>query len=486
VTASAALSGVWRGAASASGLAASSAVARAVRLSWAFLAARWLEQSEFGTLVYLLALLSIAQVAVDSGIDVVFIQRAGSEPERAPRLVQAAWLLKLAGSLVIGVVCVGLGVAGDLPWIAVASLFLLTLLGACFNCFSSYRQALIRYGSVARANAARAGTLVALLAGTALLGGATLEWMLAALLISEAVGVAGLLPREIVGGWPSPSQLLLIGRPAAVIGLGTLAGIASTRVPTLALAHFGGNLDLAVFGAASRVVEASQLVPSLVTLVTFPVLCAIVGSGESGLDVTSERTAVVSALVGIGLTSFFSAMAPTVIVTIYGDRYAPSLLTFAMMVNILPVTFVTPVLTSVLYAKNQGRKMMRIMTADLITTAVLSVLLVPRFGPVGAAAAWMAMEAQNAILQAWTVRDLLAPRMKLLVGVMAAIPLAVAVAALSGRVTLAGVPVAVVWAVLWYALLASEWNCRRDWAPVLNHVRAAVRHTRQKSLVVNG
>jgi O-antigen/teichoic acid export membrane protein len=482
----AALSGFWRGAASASGLAASSAVARAVRLSWAFLAARWLEQTEFGTLVYLLALLSIAQVAVDSGIDVVFIQRVGSEPDRASRLVQAAWILKLAGSLVIGVVCVGLGVAGDLPWIAVAALFLLTLLGGLFNCFSSYRQALIHYGAVARANAARAGTLIALLAGTALLGRATLESMLAVLLLSEAIGVAVLLPKEIARGWPSSSQLLFIGRPAMVIGLGTLASIASTRLPTLALAHFGDNVELALFGAASRIVEASQLVPSLVTLVTFPVMCAIVGSGAVGLDVTSERTAVVSALVGIGLTSLFSAATPAVILAIYGSRYAGSQPLFAMLVNILPLTFLNPVLTSVLYAQNQGHKMMRITIANLVTTALLVLLLVPPFGTVGAAAAWLAMEAQNAVLQGWSIRDLLGLRTKLLVGASAVVAVAVAATALSGKVALAGTPVAVVWAIVWCTLLASEWHSRRDWVPVLNHVRAAVRHTRQKSLVLNG
>jgi hypothetical protein len=83
----------------------------------------------------------------------------------------------------------------------------------------------------------------------------------------------------------------------------------------------------------------------------------------------------------------------TTLDVVLAGRYASVETVLLLLANMIPVLFVIPMVTSALYAQGLGRTVLGIAVVNVVTSVTLFGLLRPRFGLLGAAAAWMTAEA---------------------------------------------------------------------------------------------
>jgi O-antigen/teichoic acid export membrane protein len=395
--------------------------------------------------------------------------------------LRAAWLLKLLGSLAIGAASAALLRSSDLPLPAIAAFCLLLVAGSSYNSFAAYRQAALQFGSLARANVVKAASLALIMGVLAYQGSATALTMLLGLVVSEVVGALLLAPVASLTGRVSKEILVAVLRPAVVIGLGVICTALYSRVYTLGLARYGTETDLGLFGAASRLIDAFQLLPAILTMVIFPIVCATESDDLSTATGVVGRATAFSGVLGMALCTVVSLTGGTILHIVFASRYEPAEATLLLLANMVPILFANPVLTAALYAQGRGRTVMWITVANLVTAVILVALLLPRFGLLGAAASWIVVEAQNGLLHAGRLRGFLPRRTVLTVVVLALLPLSVVASVLLGSPVF-GRTAAVLWMVCGCAVVSLEWTRWREWIAMAADVTAAARRIRREAL----
>jgi O-antigen/teichoic acid export membrane protein len=158
----------------------------------------------------------------------------------------------------------------------------------------------------------------------------------------------------------------------------------------LAVFYFHGDRETGLFVTALRVVEFLNLVPSAVGAGAMPALTreALSGAGDG----VRRRTVATVAFLGAPAAAGAALVAPGLLSLIFGADYAeaaPSLRVLALAV--LPL-FLNGILVSALIATGRGEWLPRLTAVRVGLAAALAVLLVPRFGGLGAAWGFMASE----------------------------------------------------------------------------------------------
>jgi O-antigen/teichoic acid export membrane protein len=223
------------------------------------------------------------------------------------------------------------------------------------------------------------------------LGLAGVSWALVASAVpSIALGAWLLRGTESPRPLPSDPGIAAVLRSSAPLAVNGGLALLSLRVEMLAVFYFHGDRETGLFVTALRVVEFLNLVPSAVGAGAMPALTREALSG--GGDAVRRRTVATVAFLGAPAAAGAALVAPGLLSLIFGADYAeaaPSLRVLALAV--LPL-FLNGILVSALIATGRGEWLPRLTAVRVGLAAALAVLLVPRFGGLGAAWGFMASE----------------------------------------------------------------------------------------------
>jgi O-antigen/teichoic acid export membrane protein len=146
-----------------------------------------------------------------------------------------------------------------------------------------------------------------------------------------------------------------------------------------------GEIAVARFSAASRLIEPAQLVPASLMAAVFPAFTVALHS-RSGEALSMGSRATLSLLAaGMALAIGGWFVAPFLIPFLYGPAYAESVQVFQVLAISLVPAFVNYSLTHYLVARGQQLLMGVFTAAMLVLHAGLSWYLIPRLGVVGPA-----------------------------------------------------------------------------------------------------
>lgn len=289
------------------------------------------------------------------------------------------------------------------------SLLLLAGAGLAFGTFTALTYAAILGAGWVRERTAlcTAGAVLGLiLTAVFVLGlrmgvtGAVLAGLLVPIVMSGAVVIW--LGRRV--RMPRRVDLGLV-RASVLFGLkmhpGLVAYWANLSLDRLIVNYFLGAYAVGLYGVAGSLGELMWQIPAAIAIALLP---RAVGSDSATGEAAARAARLATALVALGCAGT-AAVAPLLVPALFGREFSPAVPALLML---LPgVIMFTPgkVLTAYLIAQGHQQAMSYASGAGLAVTLALDMLLIPRWGIVGAAAAsTAAYGVTSAVNTAWFLR----------------------------------------------------------------------------------
>jgi O-antigen/teichoic acid export membrane protein len=351
--------------------------------------ARRLPEAAFGLYNYGIALgFVVAQIA-DLGLQMVLAREVARQGREARALVRTALRLKGGLSLLVLLVLLWLTAAYE-PVVRLAllslgaSMLAQTYLEFVAHIFRGQQRLLVEAQLLASAR-----LLSALLGVCVLLLGGDLLALAAGNLLSIGLLATLSLNRLRRDGWlgpaTGPTAYLPLLRQALPLGVAILLSIAYTRVAVLLLQARAGELLVASFSAAHRLVEPGQILPASLLAAVFPAYAHALGTDPQRARRLARRTALFLAAAGLAAAICFWLLAPWLIPFLYGPGFAASVPVLRILGLSTMPAFVNYSFTHYLIARGRQGVLGFFTGAMLLVHAVLSWVLIPRLGAVGPA-----------------------------------------------------------------------------------------------------
>lgn len=393
------------------------------------LTVRYLTKSDFGAFAYALSIVSLGENVVTLGLDRAVTRFIPIYEERGERG-------KLAGTLLmvtVGILGLGLGtcllVFGLQNWIAgslisdpqAVTLILILIFLSPLQALDGLVMGLFAVFSKPRAVFVRRHVLTPVLKLSVVLllivRSASVEFLAVGYVAAGAVGLA----------LYAPMMIRLLRRRGLLQGLerGTLRvpyrEVLSFTLPLLSsdlvysvmtatnailLGRYGGTVEVAAFRAVQPAARLNQLVFTSFTLLFTPLAARLFARGDrDGINRLYWQTAIWMAVFSFPVFSLTFSLAEPLTATLYGSRYAESATYLALMS--LGYYFNSALGFNGLTLKVFGI-LRYIVVLNLLTAAtnlVLSFLLIPRFGALGAAIGTCATLLAHNVLKQWGLRN---------------------------------------------------------------------------------
>jgi len=164
------------------------------------------------------------------------------------------------------------------------------------------------------------------------------------------------------------------------------------KVDALLLPGLAGLAAAGVYGAAYKVSEGAGIISSSFTLALFPRLSRASDTTEAyrlGLRLLLQ--------VGLPLAAGTALLAEPIVAVVGGREYLPdSAVALAILICYLPLSYANGLTQYVLIAAGRQRLLTAAFVAALVFNVVANLLLIPRFGYVGAA--WVTVASELVLL----------------------------------------------------------------------------------------
>ena len=379
-------------------------------------AARQLTTAEFGNYNYALAVGFVLVQVADFGLQLLLSREVAKLNTAARPQVLATFHLKLWLSLPVLLVLILIALRQESNGLVVfllgITLLLQTFVDLVAHIFRGQQQL-----------AVEAQLSVWVRAGTAVFGFYIL-WqggqLVGLALVSLAIMVSGLglaLWQLRRAGWISQfrqlwpttlpttavSQRLL--QQAWPLGISIFLSIAYTRLAVLLLAAWRDAEAVALYSAAWRLVEPTQILPASLLAAVFPAFSLALAQDRQRASRLGWQTSLLLALAGglVALAFWFSA--PWLVDWLYGPSFANTVPVLRLLgLTVLPV-YLNYSLTHYLIAQGQQRILTGLTAVTLCLHALFCWLFIPRFGLSGPALSVLLVESVLFLGCLWALRQ---------------------------------------------------------------------------------
>ena len=378
-------------------------------------AAHLVDPAGFAAYAGLLAIALIAAAMWDAGIStLVSVQGAHNAPfnELVRRVVRVRVLTVpiAVATLAVGFLVFGQVTALDPGVVALVAVG--AFLAGCSLPLQAWLRGRMAFGKTAGALILGRWITSAITLGF-VIGDADIS--LASLFGAQAVGEAVTLAVLIVAvarlparphpGWDPRTVGFRAALPYAA---NTVLSIAYSRLDIILVAVLTSAAQLAAYVPASRLQDASYLLPTAVSAVAIPQLSRVLSAGDRVAGARLVRRlwgyALLIAIPAAGLLIWWM---PWVVTTLLGAEYADAVPAARILVLSVIVASVGSATLALLVAAGRGWATTRAFLVAFVCSVALHVLLDPRFGAVGAAVASLTRDVANLATAAWLARDLL-------------------------------------------------------------------------------
>jgi O-antigen/teichoic acid export membrane protein len=370
-----------------------------MRLGSIFLAvswtARYLGPEDFGIYSFAIAFVVLFAELGSLGLAGIVTHDLVEDPMSDTTILGTAFVLRLGGAVAIVAILSVLANTVPVPDSRVRWLILLFALGYLFrptevvNAFYSSRvEARFSVISTAVAAAVLIG-LTAFLVYTA----APLGWFIVARAAEFAVaGIAILIvlavhrPQTLRWRFDGKVAKQMLRRSWPLMASAVTATI-YLKIDQIMLGGMTGSEDVGIYAAASQLSEVWWFIPLMLMASLFPSLISLRQKDKAAYD---ERLGSIFAGLGwfgIALAAFVALSAPLLVRIVFGSGFEESVAVLRIHVWAMPFLFMRAALSR--WIIMEGVYIVSLIThgAGAITNIVLNLVLIPRYGPMGAALA---------------------------------------------------------------------------------------------------
>jgi O-antigen/teichoic acid export membrane protein len=195
-------------------------------------------------------------------------------------------------------------------------------------------------------------------------------------------------------------------RSGAVLLAANAAVLAYNSGDSLLLKLLSGDRAVGLYGSAYRVVQVPLAAFNAVTFAAFPVLARLHrGNPEAVRDVTG-RLVGWAFVAGVVVAAALSLLSGPLVRALYGEAYAPAAAALAVLAFVVPLDFLVSTIGTSYVASGLERPLAVCAGAAAVLNLAANVLLIPRFGMLGAAWATIGTYVVLYLLYAHVVRRL--------------------------------------------------------------------------------
>ncbi|MCA9102347.1 MAG: oligosaccharide flippase family protein, partial [Planctomycetales bacterium] len=165
----------------------------------------------------------------------------------------------------------------------------------------------------------------------------------------------------------------------------------SNHLDLILLSLFQNEYAVGVYAAAAKVLRVGAMLATSYTRAIFPYLARLGKESPEALRRVSEGSVKYMLAMVLPFVMAVCVMAGRVIEVLYTDTYAEATLVLQILIWVVAIKFINPFLSHALFAQQQPAKSLRVAVIRLVSYLALAVILIPKFGAVGAA--WTALAA---------------------------------------------------------------------------------------------
>lgn len=357
-------------------------------------AARLLGRDDFGAFAYALAFGLLVATLPSWGFDTELVTRASREPAQVGRLLTTVLGLRTLVAAPVLLLAGGLGMLGR-PGPEARIALLLVLLASVVDVYGdagrSAAGALQSQGGVARALVLQR-LLGCVLAVAAMVGGLGLVGLAAAYLtgtLTGAVAVALAVRRlgvRLDRRGLSRDALRSFASGSVLVGVHSVASMALFRLDAVLLGVLVSDAEVGTYAAAYRLLETVLFVAFAVSRAVFPVLSAEATPAKVRYGL--EQAVSVTALVYVPFAAVLLLRPQALLDLLYGAEYAREGTGVLQLLALAPLLYGAAYLAGyALIALAQTRRLLLVTAGATLLNLGLNVVLIPRDGAHGAAAA---------------------------------------------------------------------------------------------------
>lgn len=429
------------------------------------------------------ALISIFAIWSEMGLQIVAIREMAMQPRKAQHHLGVALVAECATSVVVGAAVVPIGLVLGYS----TKILGLLAIGAAYIFFQGVLTA-FDAPFRARRTLVYTAVLASMQTGTMALAGFLLISLgvgPAALIIAMAVGYALAIPAAVaLLKWRLNMRPILAGARGATwpfirtaIPIAAIAGLAIVydKLDLLLLASLDKHSAAAIYGVPLTVVATVLIVPSIIVPAFFPLLVPTLRDEPERARSSFFLMLRIFLFISVPASLVLAFASTDLVTVIAGDRYRASGEPLAILGISIVLGFLNYLLGYGLLAAYQERRRLLISAVALGVNVGLNFLLIPPYGPTGAAVAlvmsdllivaWQAALIHRGVF-AFPLRDLL-PKPLVAAALGALCGLAVA----KWSDVAAGFLAACVYAI---ALQALGYVSVSEWAPLIDPIRRFV------------
>lgn len=364
---------------------------KVVSFTYFVIIARALGPEDLGKYYLALSFTTIFAVFIDLGFSSISTRETAKDPGRAGQYLNNILGLKLPLSLIVWltlVVTVNLMGYPDftkqLVYLASACMILDSFTLTLFSTSRGFHN--LAFESVASVSY----QLIVLAAGlTTLKLGYGVEWQMGALVMASVfntiyaslvvvrkwkIKIRPTIDRELA------KKIILISLPFATFGI---AQRFYTYFDTVLLSRLAGDEAVGIYQVAFKIIFALQFLPSAFSASLYPAFASYWQGNRSQLAITFERAMNYLLIIAMPISIGIISIADKVIL-LFTDSYADALWPLRLNIAALVFLFLNFAIGALLNACDQQKANTRNMVVVTVASALLNLILIPKYQAVGA------------------------------------------------------------------------------------------------------
>jgi len=388
-----------------SGYATVTAASAVMLVALTMIAGRWLPASEYGKFAFALALATIVETLMDTGLGPVTVRTVARDSAGAGALFRHILGLKIAwGALGLLALLVAAPLMRHDPTV-IRACYLLGVSSAIRSYVLSARgllQGLNRFDL--EAVTVIADRLLLLVLGVlALRGGYGLYGLSLAFVLARVLmfAVVTVIVKHVTGSaMPTYDRAVWIELQTAALPLGffLITLTLYTYIDTVILGIMRTDAETGWYAASYRVYEGLMYAPSALATVLTPRFSQLFVDDRKALRSMFRRSLLGSAAMAILVGGAAVLLARPMIRLFYGSAYGPAVPPLQVLAGGSIFVFCTWILHSAAIAINLDRRLVATTAVGLVTNIGLNIAFIPRWGITGAAWATVIAEAVTVTL----------------------------------------------------------------------------------------
>ena len=371
-----------------------------------FWIARYLGPDSFGLLNFVVALVALFAPIADGGTQSLIVRELIKRQSEHARIMQSVLVLRLAYAIVATAFAAGSAWIlrpADTQIHLLVAIVALSMIPQAWDVVDYEYQSRLRSQPIVQARAASFSVFALIKAGLILFHGKLeyFAWAIAAEAAASAI-IMRCLPaaRSYLTGWAhlSLAEVRYLASTCWPMAMAGLSIMLYMRIDQVMLGQMLGERDVGIFSAAVRISESWYFIPVAIISSVAPAL--LMAQAEDEESYRRKLLKVTRRLFWLSVAAavILSVESKAIIELFYGPGYAASAAVLA--VHAWAGVFVALGVSAGPWFVNAGFLKFRMFQtlAGAVINILMNLVLVPRFGPVGAACATLASQCVSAFL----------------------------------------------------------------------------------------